>query len=269
MRLFVAVDPPAFARDHLAARLHELTLHDLSVHDRSLEGPAPLDPAQRDPALLDRSLTGPALREPAQLDPGPLDRAPLDPAPLDPALLDHGRLRWISPGQWHVTLAFLAEVPNSEVTTLSGQLADTAQSLTGFSVALAGAGAFPHPPRASTLWCGIDPGGAELSTLAQAVAGATRTAALSLDERPFRPHLTLARCQPSDLQPIVARLADYRGPQFTVDEISLVRSHLGKGPGGSAAHETIGRWPLGADQVPATSSRSAEPVTTTAPRPAL
>ena len=45
----------------------------------------------------------------------------------------------------------------------------------------------------------------------------------------------------------MSRLADYRGPQFAVDEVRLVRSDLGKGPGGRAAHEVIGRWPLATD----------------------
>ena len=227
MRLFVAVDPPAFARDHLAAQLRELFPHEGWLKGQSLQ-----DLAVQHQPLQDQTLQDPA---------------PQDPAPQDPAPHDGRRFRWISPEQWHVTLAFLAEVPDSEVATLSRHLATTAQSLTDLSVALAGAGAFPRPARATTLWCGIDPGGTELSTLAQAVAGAARTAGLSLDERPFRPHLTLARCQPSDLQPIVARLADYRGPQYPVDEISMVRSHLGRGAGGRAAHETIGRWALRAD----------------------
>ena len=98
---------------------------------------------------------------------------------------------------------------------------------------------------ATTLWCGIDPGGSELSIVAAAVASAIRATGLSLDDRPFRPHLTLARCQPTDLRPIVSRLADYRGPQFPVAETVLVRSHLGKGPDGRAAHEVIGSWRFG------------------------
>jgi len=190
VRLFVAVDPSASARDHLIARLRQPSLHDPSL---------------------------------------PLDRV----------------VRWTPPEQWHVTLAFLADVRNSEIAELSENLARTAQLLTGIPVGLAGAGAFPRPARATTLWCGIDPGGSELSIVAAAVASAIRATGLSLDDRPFRPHLTLARCQPTDLRPIVSRLADYRGPQFPVAETVLVRSHLGKGPDGRAAHEVIGSWRFG------------------------
>ena len=147
-----------------------------------------------------------------------------------------------------MTLAFLADVTESEVTGLSANLARTAQAFAGFPASLAGACAFPRPARATTLWCGIDPGGTQFSAVAAAVAPAVRAAGLSLDDRGFRPHLTLARCPPTDLRQVVEILGTYRGPRFAVREITLVRSHLGKGPGGRAAHEVIGRWPLSVDR---------------------
>jgi RNA 2',3'-cyclic 3'-phosphodiesterase len=199
MRLFVAVDPPAYVRGHLTARLHDLPLHDPAPQDVRLHDPAPHHVRQ---------------------------------------------LRWTAPEQWHVTLAFLADVPDSKVNGLSAALSTAATALAGFTASLAGAGAFPRPARATTLWCGIDPGSTELAALAAAVATAVQAAGLSLDDRPFHPHLTLARCQPTDLRPVVRRLADYRGPQFPVHEIALVSSRLGGGADGRAAHEVISRWRL-------------------------
>jgi len=158
------------------------------------------------------------------------------------------RLRWTAREQWHLTLAFLADVREADIAELSGAMSEVARATSRFSSGLAGSGAFPRPARATTLWCGIDPGVTELSAVAAAVATAVRDAGLSLDDRPFRSHLTLARCQPTDLRPTVGRLADYRGPPFPVDDLALVRSLLGKGPGGRAAHEVIGRWPMAADR---------------------
>ncbi len=209
VRLFVAVDPPATARDHLAARLRELSQH----------RPPRQDMTQH--VVTQHDLSG-----------------------HDPSRHDNHSLRWTPPEQWHLTLAFLADVPDSEVPTLSANLACAAHALTGFPAGLAGAGAFPRPARATTLWCGVDSGRPELEAVAAAAATAARATGLPLDHRPFRPHLTIARCSPTDLQSIVTRLADYRGPRFPVEEITLVRSHLGNGPGGRTVHEVIDRWAL-------------------------
>ena len=99
-----------------------------------------------------------------------------------------------------MTLAFLADVPDIEIArTLREPGPQRREQLTGFPVGLAGAGAFPasgqghHPVvrhrsrRHRTLSAGRSGG-----------VGGRASTGLSLDDRPFRPHLTLARCQPTD-----------------------------------------------------------------------
>ena len=67
-----------------------------------------------------------------------------------------------------------------------------------------------------------------------------------VDERPYRPHLTLARGRVgTDVRPAVATLAGFAGTPWTADALHLVCSRLGAGPGGTALHEVVGTWPLG------------------------
>jgi 2'-5' RNA ligase len=90
------------------------------------------------------------------------------------------------------------------------------------------------------LWVGFeDPTGslAELS----AVVGRSLEGLFQPDDRPFRPHVTVARAR----RPIAVRLpvTDVTPRPFPVDQITLFRSFLG---GEHARYEALARWPLGA-----------------------
>jgi 2'-5' RNA ligase len=85
-----------------------------------------------------------------------------------------------------------------------------------------------------------------LSRLAASVTAAARRTGVPVDDRPYRAHLTLARARGgADLRPAAAALAGFAGTPWTADTLHLVRSRLGAGPGGTAAHEVAESWPLG------------------------
>jgi 2'-5' RNA ligase len=76
---------------------------------------------------------------------------------------------------------------------------------------------------------------------------ALRAAGVDLEERRYRPHLTLARSargSAPDLRPSVAALADFRGRAWQPDAVRLMHSRLGAGPGGHAVHDELACWPL-------------------------
>lgn len=161
-------------------------------------------------------------------------------APLRPL---RGDLRWTSREAWHITLAFLSEVTDPSLTRLLPRLERAARRHRPFPLSLADAGAFPSAARANVLWTGLSGDRRALAELAASVgAGARRAGAVPPDAgRQFRPHLTLARCRaPADVRSIVASLEGYQGPQWTVEEIYLIRSR----PGGQPRYETLGTWKL-------------------------
>jgi RNA 2',3'-cyclic 3'-phosphodiesterase len=156
-------------------------------------------------------------------------------------------LRWTSTDAWHVTLAFLGEVPGQSVDRLIPRLERGARRHGAFWMSFRGAGAFPTARRANVLWSGLEGDQRALADLAASVAAAARRAgAPPPDEgRKYRPHLTLARCRvPADVRPVVEALSAYQGPPWRAGEIVLIRSRLN----GQPRYETLGIWKLSQPQ---------------------
>ncbi len=157
-------------------------------------------------------------------------------------------LRWTGREAWHLTLAFLGEMPEGATARLEPRLERAAARHPRMSLSLVGAGAFPGTARARVLWTGVQGDRNALGKLAASVAaGARRAGAPGLEEtRRFQAHLTLARCRaPVDARNLVAGLAGYAGPAWCAGEIYLIRSHLPSGPPEQRPrYETIGCWPL-------------------------
>jgi len=159
-----------------------------------------------------------------------------------------GDLRWVVRDQLHVTLAFLAEVPDRCLDDLLARLERAAHRRTAFPTSLAGGGAFPNVGRARVLWAGLDleeAGRTELSRLATGARAAAGKAGVAVDGSRFRPHVTVARCKrPREVTSWVRLLDGYRGPGWRVDAVDLVASHLGEGPRGRPRYETVARFAL-------------------------
>lgn len=134
--------------------------------------------------------------------------------------------------RWHLTLAFLGEVVDVE--PLCAPLADAAASCAALELRLAGSGEFG---RSRAVWVGLDGDVAGLQALAAGVAAACRAAGVALEDRRYRPHLTIGRRPAADPAPLAA----YAGPPWTAHEVELVRSHLGR----PVRHEVLDRFPLG------------------------
>ena len=111
------------------------------------------------------------------------------------------------------------------------------------SLRLAGGGRFGSRRRPQVAWAGLAGDVGPLVELAARLAGAARKTGLPVEDRPFRPHLTLGRWRPG--QPadgaLPERLAGYAGPEWPVTEVQLLESHLGPAP----RYEPVAGWPVG------------------------
>lgn len=159
-----------------------------------------------------------------------------------------GPFRWAPAEHLHVTLAFLADVPDRKLDDLVERLGRAAMRRTAFETAVAGGGAFPNVTRAKVLWAGLDldeAGRTELSRAATGARAAANRAGVPVDGQRFRPHLTLARLgHPDDVTSWVRLLDTYRGPAWTVSHLALVASYLGEGPRGRPRHDLLDTFPL-------------------------
>ncbi|MDQ3989518.1 MAG: RNA 2',3'-cyclic phosphodiesterase [Actinomycetota bacterium] len=151
-------------------------------------------------------------------------------------------LRWSRPEQWHLTLAFLGEVGDAARDDIACRLERAARRHAPLPLSFAGGGRFGG----RVLWAGVRGDREALRRLAESVRAAARRARLPVEERPYRPHLTLARAADVELRPLVEQLASFEGREWVAEELHLVRSRLGAGPGGTALYEPVASWPLGA-----------------------
>ena len=143
-------------------------------------------------------------------------------------LRDHlGGVRTSNPDQWHVTLAFLGEVDSAE--PLYDGLAAAASLHAPFRLSLRGGGSFG--PRAT--WAGVGGDVEQLRALVADVEAACRDAGVHLEDRPYRPHLTVGRVDRR-------LLSTYEGPAWDVRDIQLVHSVLGQ----RAVHTVLRDFPL-------------------------
>ena len=161
-----------------------------------------------------------------------------------------GRLRmdipgahWVSMEQIHLTLAFLGEVEETTIEKLTGKLARI--HAPGFKLCLSGTGCFPNRRRPHVLWVGLAPE-PRLNDLVASVRSAVLACGILQEERPFSPHITLARIKLSPSRDFDAFLDQHQKqklPQFSVREFTLFQSRLT--PQG-AVHIPVRNFPLAA-----------------------
>ena len=96
-------------------------------------------------------------------------------------------VRLVASDQMHVTLHFIGEAEIGHVAELLQEVLMTPCELT-----LAGVGQFG---RGSVLWAAVQPHPA-LSQLHAAIGAALTAGDIAVESRPYRPHVTLARCKP-------------------------------------------------------------------------
>ena len=146
-------------------------------------------------------------------------------------------LRRVRPELLHVTLAFLGAVPDLRLADVVVACAEAAAAQSPFGVTIDRAGRFPESGVPRVVWLGMGDGASDSASLAVGVRRALMVRGLPFDDRPFRPHVTLARVQPDADRPtaraIAAATERLRPPSlhFTAEAVIAFESVLSsKGP---------------------------------------
>ncbi|MEV7117509.1 RNA 2',3'-cyclic phosphodiesterase [Kitasatospora griseola] len=163
---------------------------------------------------------------------------------LQPAYAAYPLLRWNRIADWHITLAFLGELPSTAAPVLRSALPGAAASHPALRLALRGGGHFDE----RLLWSGIGGDLEGLHRLATDVRELLRSCGLDFPDRPLRPHLTLARSRrddPASVPLAAAGLADFAGRPWWTERLHLVASNTGRGPG-PIRYRDLDSWPLAA-----------------------
>ncbi|KJY24278.1 MULTISPECIES: RNA 2',3'-cyclic phosphodiesterase [Streptomyces] len=163
---------------------------------------------------------------------------------LLPAYEAYPRMRWNRIEDWHITLAFLGELPVATVPRLRGPLSGLAAIRRPLRLALRGGGHFDE----RVLWTGIDGDLEGLHLLASEVRSLVKECGIPYEGRPLRPHLTLARARrggTADVVEAAGGLTSFSGRSWPTGRLHLVGSNIGRGPG-PIHYRDIESWAFGA-----------------------
>lgn len=138
----------------------------------------------------------------------------------------HHGLKWTRPENLHFTLKFFGEVPKSRLKDLKQALDQAVIHNEPFLLKLGEAGCFPPKGIPRIIWLGVAIGSSQLVKLAGSIENACFGYGFPKEDRPFNPHLTIARLK--EATPGVQFLE----PEFQfestmmVEEFSLIESQL-------------------------------------------
>ena len=138
------------------------------------------------------------------------------------------QLKWVRTENLHVTLKFLGETDPSKSGSLQNALSGV-RSAEPANLEFRGLGFFPNEKRPRVFWAGME-ASAILKTLAADVDQALHKLGFPLEERPFAPHLTLARIFLPILPPKLLQAINEKSGQtfgsLSADEFHLIESKL-------------------------------------------
>ncbi len=145
-------------------------------------------------------------------------------------------VKWVVPGNVHVTLKFLGNINQDKIVPICEGLEQALAGIRRFDVEVTGIGSFPggrSMPR--VIWLGFGEGEEMLAEVARRVEGVCAGLGFEKEQRGFRPHLTIGRVRrgSSNLDRLRQEIEqiEYNPLKLLVDRVNLMRSQLSpRGP---------------------------------------
>ncbi|WP_020408234.1 RNA 2',3'-cyclic phosphodiesterase [Hahella ganghwensis] len=156
-------------------------------------------------------------------------------------------LRWQSRQQLHITLLFLGETSIDTLSSLTPDISQICKEFDDIKLSTAGIRLFPSSRRPRCLTMEIQES-SELTRLHDEVAAAAHRIGFPLENRQYRPHITLARIN-HRLKPDFAHIPELP-LQFNVGKIALFSSHTAEQ---GSRYEVEAEYPFNTCQEPAMS----------------
>jgi 2'-5' RNA ligase len=103
------------------------------------------------------------------------------------------RIQWVRTASIHLTLKFLGDIEESQVGGILQALEHAARDHAPFSADVKGFGVFPDLRAPRVLWMGLSGPTERLVRLVGSIDTALRPLGFPVEQKPYTPHLTLAR----------------------------------------------------------------------------
>lgn len=151
----------------------------------------------------------------------------------------------VHPDNWHLTLRFLGPADEVPIDRVAREL-DRTLDAPGGRVRCTGLGAFPRSSKATIVYIAIDDPEDLLGAIAGQCEESCRNAGLEPEERPFVPHITLARVRPpQDVRRLFGTFGDFSVPV----RIRAVTLFVSEAEGRGVRYRAIETFPLGGNPV--------------------
>ena len=142
-------------------------------------------------------------------------------------MVPHAQASWSRAENTHLTLKFLGDIQTSILSKLSDAAARAVADFSPFQITLQETGVFPKhgPPR--VLWIGVKDESGKLAELHSRLERACASEGFATEERPFHPHLTIARLRkPQGARTLAAAHQEMRfePAEVEVAELLVIRS---------------------------------------------
>ncbi|MFC4321136.1 RNA 2',3'-cyclic phosphodiesterase [Litchfieldia salsa] len=148
---------------------------------------------------------------------------------------------WVHPEDFHLTLAFLGQTEEVILERIQEEMQIISDQTNTFDLTMNGIGIFGREEAPRIFWAGVE-GSEELNALQKKVHSVCTEIGFSLDNRPYNPHITLARRWKGqeDYKKLQIDLFNQsqENTSFRCEEIVLYQTHLKRTP----KYEKISRF---------------------------
>lgn len=136
---------------------------------------------------------------------------------------------WEKKEKLHLTLKFLGEIEEKELSELTAAVENTSRKIKSFSLRLKDTGVFPNSKKAKVLWIDLKDEKGSLIELNKMFEEECEKCGFKRESRTFKPHLTIARLRESENSSELAQKhlhKKFEPVEFEVSEIVIFQSVL-------------------------------------------
>jgi 2'-5' RNA ligase len=150
------------------------------------------------------------------------------------------------PDKYHLTLAFIGDQPDTLKERLIETMSKAADKIPPFSVVPAYIDGFPHLHNSKVIWVGVNGDIDRLIVLQQRIQTQLADLNLPIDNRPFTPHITIAKQNSLEIDPQKQeKLQEIMQDNFDLIKISSIKLFESVPEIGFHTHRTLAEIQLG------------------------
>src|SRR6266404_312162 len=153
--------------------------------------------------------------------PSNVRRTLIDRIDLVREAVPEARASWAGEENLHLTLKFLGDTEPTKVEGLSQAIQRCANAVRPFEMNLESCGVFPPHGQPRVLWIGVEDPSGQLASLHRELEDECGRVGFAREQRPFRPHLTIARIR----NPKGARRLVHAHKEMSFNRETVVVSH--------------------------------------------